>query len=220
MRSMVDDHDVEQCDETFATFVRNDTWYIPTHVTRRMDAYADDEAFRNDERQKFLPSNAWAAWQADADGMVALDPSPEGRRVMRGFYETGLEITGRAHRAGVNIILGTDAGDTYVFPGSGAHDELGELVKAGLTPAEALATATINSARFAGLEAENGTVEVGKRADLVLLDANPLEEIGNTRRIDSVIIGGRVHDRAALDEMLDDVLAAIAAYESGGGTRD
>jgi len=216
MRSMVDDHDEALCEDTFRTLVENGTWYVPTHVTRRMDAFADDPEFRDDERQRFLPADVWDAWQEDADGMVALDPSPEGRRVMRAFYERGLEITGRAHGAGVSVVLGTDAGDTYVFPGSGAHDELGELVKAGLTPAEALAASTIRAAEFAGRADEFGTVAVGKCADLVLLDGNPLVDIASTRRISAVILGGRVYDRAALDEMLAAVVEAIAAAEAEG----
>ena len=131
MRAMVEQHDVAQCDAVFRTFVRNGTWYVPTHVTRRMDAFADDSTFRNDPRSKYIPKPMWQAWNADADRMVALDPSPDGRRIVRGFYEKGLAITGRAHAAGMNIVLGTDAGDSFVFPGSSVHDELGELVKAG-----------------------------------------------------------------------------------------
>lgn len=215
MRAMVDDHDEALCAAEFETLVRNDTWYVPTHVTRRMDAYADDPEFRDDPRRKYIPSFAWEEWQEDADRMVALDPSPEGRRIMRGFYEEGLEITGRAHRAGVGIALGTDAGDTYVFPGSGAHDELGELVKAGLTPAEALAAATVRAAEFLRVEDEYGTVEAGKRADLLLLGANPLEDIANTRAIEMVIFDGRPYDRAALDAMLADIEAAVAALADG-----
>jgi hypothetical protein len=210
MRSMVDDHDEAQCDETFEAFVRNDTWYVPTHVTRRMDAYADDPGFRDDPRRKYIPASAWASWQADADRMVALDPSPEGRRIVRGFYEKGLEITGRAHDAGVSIVLGTDAGDTYVFPGSGTHDELGELVKAGLSPGEALAAGTVRAAEFLRLEADYGTVEVGKVADLLLLTANPLEDIARTRGIEAVILNGEVRTRADLDELLRVVEGRIA----------
>ncbi|MCI0432156.1 MAG: amidohydrolase family protein, partial [Gemmatimonadetes bacterium] len=210
MGSMVDAHDAAQCEATFGTLVRNDTWYVPTHVTRRMDAFADDSAFRADPRAKFVPADLWRGWQEDADRMVGLDPSPEGRRVVRAFYEKGLEITGRAHAAGVKIALGTDAGDTYVFYGSGVHDELGELVEAGLSPAQALAAATIRAAEFLGLEADHGSVTAGKRADLVLLTANPLEDIANVRSIDSVIFGGRVLSRAELDTMLRAVVEAIA----------
>lgn len=213
MRSMVDDHDGETCEAIFATFVENDTWYVPTHLTRRMDAFADDPAFREDPRKRYVPAFLWADWQADADRMVALDPSPEGRRVVRGFYEKGLAITGAAHAAGVKIALGTDAGDTYVFPGSGAHDELGELVKAGLTAAEALAAGTIRAAELLRVEDDHGTVEPGKRADLVLLNADPLEDIGNVREIEMVFLGGRAFDRAALDGMLRGAEEAAAAVE-------
>jgi hypothetical protein len=208
MRSMVDDHDVATCDAEFRTFVRNDTWYVPTHVTRRMDAFADDPAFRSDARSRFLPAQMWEEWQKDADNMVALDSTAEGRRVMRGFYTKGLEITGRAFAAGVPIVLGTDAGDTYVFPGSGVHDELGELVKAGLTPAQALAAATTRAAAFLELESEYGSVRAGMHADLVVLDANPLDDIANVRRIAAVVFQGRVLDRDALNRMLKEVETA------------
>jgi imidazolonepropionase-like amidohydrolase len=215
MRAMVEEHDPAICDATFATLIENDTWYVPTHVTRRMDAYADDPEFRNDPRRKYIPAEAWDEWQEDADNMVALDSTPEGRHVMRSFYEKGLEITGRAHDAGVGVLLGTDAGDTYVFFGSGAHDELAELVKAGLTPAEALAAATVRPAEFLGREDEFGTVEAGRHADLVLLGANPLDDIAHTREIEAVVYRGRLYDRAELDRMLESAAETVAAM--GGG---
>lgn len=91
------------------------------------------------------------------------------------------------HRAGVNLMGGTDLGVKWVAPGVSLHDEMALLVDAGLTPMEALQTATVNPARFLGVSA--GTVEPGKIASLVLLDANPLENIRNTTRIHAVILG-------------------------------
>jgi len=214
LRAMVEEHDEATCAAEFATFVRNGTGYVPTHVTRRMDAYADDPAFRDDPRARYLPAALWAEWQADADRMVALDSTAEGRRTVRGFYELGLAVTGRAFRAGVPVFLGTDSGDSYVFFGSSAHDELGELVKAGLTPAAALAAATIRPAEFLGRADEFGTVEAGKRADLILLGGNPLDDIAHTREIEAVVFGGRVLDRAALDTLLADVEAAVAEADA------
>lgn len=114
-------------------------------------------------------------------------------------YEKGLEITGAAHRAGVQVLVGTDGGDSFVFPGSGVHDELAELVKAALSPAEALRAATSAPAEFLELGGEYGSVEAGKRADLVLLDGDPLEDIGNVRRIRAVIFRGELFDRERLD---------------------
>lgn len=202
MRAMVDEHDPAMCEETFRTMIRNGTWYVPTHVTRRMDAMAHDSTFRNDPRNRFIPPMALDGWRRDADRMVASDPTPEGRRAFADFYRAGLAITGAAHRAGVGVLLGTDGGDSFVYPGSSAHDELGELVQAGLTPAEALRAATLRPAEFLGLAAEHGTVEPGRRADLVLLNADPLADIAAVRQIRAVIFRGELLDRESLDVLL------------------
>ena len=201
-RRMVDEFDPKICQQVFSAFVRNDTWYVPTHLTRRMEAFADDPTFRQDSRSKYIPKARWKAWNEDADGMVKEDPSPEGRKAMKDFYTKGLEITGMAHKAGVKVMLGTDSVDSYVFPGFAVHDELQELVKAGLTPAEALKTATWNGAEFLGRTSDSGSVETGKLADLILLNANPLNDIRNTGKIAAVVLNGRYMDRSALDQLL------------------
>lgn len=220
LRAMVDDHDPARCRELFATMVENDTWYVPTHLTRRMDAFADDSSFRDDPRNRYIPSPMLAQWRQDANRMVELDPSPEGRQAFRDFYRKGLEVTGAAHDAGVGVLLGTDGGDSYVYPGSSVHDELGELVKAGLSPLEALRAATIRPAEFLGLSDRFGTVEEGKAADLILLEASPLADIGNVRRIRAVVHQGRVLDRGRLDELLEGAEETARKVEAmmGGGS--
>lgn len=100
-------------------------------------------------------------------------------------------LTREFHDAGVRLLLGTDAMSTGTVPGYSAHDELGELVAAGLTPYEALRTATANAATFLGSNYRSGTIAAGKNADLVLLDTNPLESIANTRRIAGVMVRRR-----------------------------
>ena len=92
-----------------------------------------------------------------------------------------------------------------MVPGFSLHQELRRFVDAGFTPLEALQTATINPARFLGKLADFGTVEKGKVADLVLLDANPLDDVGNTRKIRAVVADGRYHSRDELDRILADV---------------
>jgi Amidohydrolase family len=207
-RRMIDEYDPKICRNIFSTFVRNGTRYVPTHLTRKMDAFADDPAFRQDPRSKYITRTRWKAWNDDADNMVKAAPSPEGRKAMMDFYTKGLEITGAAHKAGVKVMLGTDSGDSYVFPGFAVHDELQELVTAGLTPAEALKTATWNGAEFLGRTAEFGSLEKGKLADLVLLDANPLIDVRNTRKITAVVLNGQYLDRSALDRLLSTAEAA------------
>jgi hypothetical protein len=215
-RRRLDEYDPQICAPIFDTFKRNNTWFVPTHLTRKMDAFADDSAYRNDPRLTYVPRTQRIRWNDDANGMVRSDTSRAGRRSFMDFYRKGLAITGQAFRAGVPIMLGTDAGDTYVFPGFSVHDELEELVLAGLTPAEALKAATYRGAEYLGRTQELGSVEEGRLADLVLLDANPLERIGYTRRIQAVIFNGLPLERARLDTLLARAETAAESHPFSG----
>src|SRR5262249_31266765 len=103
---------------------------------------------------------------------------------------------------------GTDTGNPFCYPGFSLHEELALMVIAGVPPVEALRSATLNPAKFLGLDKTLGTIEQGKIADLVLLEADPLEDVRNTQRINSVISNGRLFDRKALDKMLTQAEAA------------
>jgi imidazolonepropionase-like amidohydrolase len=121
---------------------------------------------------------------------------------------------GAMHRAGVGILAGTDTPGPFTFPGSSLHEELALFVdRAGLTPLQALRTATLDAARYLEATDSLGTVAEGKLADLVLLDADPLEDICNTQRIHAVVLNGRLLDQAALDA----VLAAVEEAASRNG---
>jgi imidazolonepropionase-like amidohydrolase len=117
-----------------------------------------------------------------------------------------LNLVGALHRAGVPILAGTDAGEEEI--GSSLHEELALLVEAGLSPVEALRAATRNAAEYLDLADSLGAVQKGAIADLVLLEANPLEHIHNTQRIDAVVLNGRYLDRQALDDLLAKAEAA------------
>lgn len=108
------------------------------------------------------------------------------------LQKTGMAVVRQMKDAGVPVLAGTDAGNKGSEPGDSLHRELGLLVEAGLTPMEALQSATRNAAMYLGKQKEWGTIEKGRVADLVLLDANPLEDIRNTRRIAAVVVRGRV----------------------------
>ena len=112
------------------------------------------------------------------------------------------------HRAGVIFLAGTQSSyDAFGTPGFILHDELAIFVQAGLSPFEALKTATVNPAKFMRREKDLGTIEQGKLADLILLDANPLTDISNTRKINAVVVNGRYLSREFLDKLLADVEA-------------
>jgi len=124
---------------------------------------------------------------------------------MQGFrdqYALLKRVTKALHTAGVPLLMGTDAMATAaVLPGTSAHQELHALVGAGLSPYEALKTATVNAAVFLRQPGEFGVVAPGSRADLVMLDANPLQQIGATSRISGVMLRGRWLPKAALDSL-------------------
>jgi imidazolonepropionase-like amidohydrolase len=114
-----------------------------------------------------------------------------------------MRVASAAYREGVPFLAGTDSGGVpYLYYGFSLHDELALLVEAGFTPIQALQAATLDPARFLGFP-DSGTIEVGKRADLVLLTADPLADIHNTRRIEAVILKGRFHDQRELAALLN-----------------
>jgi imidazolonepropionase-like amidohydrolase len=131
-----------------------------------------------------------------------------------GDLEFRLGMVGRMEQAGVPIIGGTDTPNPYVFPGFAVHDELQLLVAAGLSPMWALQTMTRDAARYLGLAGTMGTVEAGKVADLVVLDANPLDDIRNMQRIHAVVVRGRYIGPTERTQILADVERAAAGTPS------
>src|SRR5262249_28381026 len=119
------------------------------------------------------------------------------------FLDKELEVVHLLHEKGVPFLAGTDTpAGVHVFPGFSLHEELQRFVAAGFTPLESLQTATLNPVQFFGLENQLGTVEQGKLADLVLLRANPLEDITNTQEVAAVIARGRYFSSADIQKML------------------
>jgi len=208
---LVDGQDPARCDELMTVMAGSRTWWTPTLQTLRMGAMAHDPEFRADARQDYVPAVLRRLmWAPDADRNAATAIDASGRNVRTALYSLALRHVGEAHSAGVGLLAGTDSFDTYVYPGFSLHDELGLLVEAGLSPAAALRTATINAATYMGLNDRYGSVEIGKSADLLLVSANPLQDISNTRRIEALVFSGHYYDREALDTLL-----AFAARRAG-----
>jgi imidazolonepropionase-like amidohydrolase len=122
------------------------------------------------------------------------------------MYRRRAEIVTLLHRSRVALLAGTDLGLPWMYPGLSLHDELASLVRAGLSPAEALRTATLNPAVYWNRTRDFGTIAAGKLADLVLLDGDPLSDIGNTRRVNAVVLDGQLFERSTIDRLLDDVV--------------
>lgn len=196
---MVAGHDAAACGHAFARMREAGSWFVPTHVTREEDARARDPAFTGDPRLAYLdPLSRWA-YRDDLKSTAARYPDARGEAALRAYFEHGLALTGAAYRAGVPVLVGTDT----ALGGFRYHDEMALLARAGLSPAEVLRAATLDAVRYAGQAHRHGRVAVGHAADLVLLEANPLEDIANTRRLHAVLLAGRLYDRPRLDALLD-----------------
>lgn len=196
-RRMLDEHDPAMADDIFNAMKDSGTWYVPTHLTRRVDAYGEEPLILEDPLIRYLhPLMNWQ-WLEDVNKTINRDPSPGARQTYREFYHKGLELTKKAHDAGVKILVGTD----YIVAGATVHDELAQLVLAGLTPFEALRAATILPAEYFGLEQIYGRVAEGMAADLILLNKNPFEDILHSKNIEAVVFNGNLYDRTKLDKI-------------------
>jgi Amidohydrolase family len=181
--------------QLFLKFVANHTWVTPTLVIAHQLAKPDRQRSSLDARRKYLTTAWLATWSDREEEPDALDK----RR-----YRQALETVRLMQRVGVSLLAGSDTGASNedTFPGFSLQDELIYLVQAGLTPLEALQCATLNAATWLGQLGSLGTIEAGKLADLVLLDANPLQDIHNIRKVRAVVFNGRLLDRDQLDRML------------------
>jgi imidazolonepropionase-like amidohydrolase len=174
---------------------------VPTQIL--MDNYANEltgeQLTSGPEMKYWIPAQV-AGWKDNKDGILANLTVPRTER--DAFIELRRRFLKALHGAGVPILLGSDAPQLWNVPGFSAHRELQALVAAGLTPFQALETGTVNVARFLNEAGRSGVIRVGARADLVLLDANPLHDIANTMRISGVVVNGRWIPAAERDRLL------------------
>jgi imidazolonepropionase-like amidohydrolase len=200
----------EQKQEIFDALLRNDTHLVPTLVTNAMEtlplekvrATIGDTVGEIDSRNRYVSREIRQSWLETVELNAADKERPPPESIAQ-MIDSSNHFLSEARRAGVKMMAGTDTPTTGTFFGFSLHDELALLVETyGMTPMEALRSATALPAAFMGKDSEVGTIEVGKRADLVLLDANPLVDVTNTRRIYTVIANGRVFDRETREQLL------------------
>ncbi len=195
-KRVLDSFDAARANRLCAAFVRYGTWHCPTLSVFQSAVFMDDASLVSNRQDpllvRFLPE-FWLPHPGKDSSNLPLD---------RAVQQKMMEVTAMMYRAGVRLLAGTDTGAPFVLPGFGLHDELELMVAAGVPVSAVLRMATLAPAQFLGRESELGSVGRGKLADLVLLDADPLKSIGNTRLIRAVAADGRVYDRDALDGLL------------------
>jgi hypothetical protein len=173
-------------------------WNVPTQIL--MDNLAGEESAEQlagrPEMRYWFPAqiDQWKSTKRE------FEQEPAGRRLQ--WLLVRRELIRQLQEAGAGLLLGSDAPQMWNVPGFSTHRELEALVNAGLTPFQALTAGTANVAEYFGTVDRTGTIAVGKQADLILLDANPLERITNTRRISGVVLRGRWIPRSEIDTRL------------------
>jgi len=209
MKMLLETQDKGKCDALLRRLAQSQTWQCPTLVWQRGGSFLDQRDLTHDPLDKYVPvywrEVTWKRFASEMMPELQHDPLELRQR----YFKANLQMVGAMHRAGVPFLAGTDtAPGIYILPGFSLHDELADFVEAGFAPMEALQTATSGPAKFLGVENSYGSVETGHIADLVLLSANPLDDIHNTKKIAAVIANGRVFNRATLDRILQQVEAA------------
>jgi imidazolonepropionase-like amidohydrolase len=182
-------------------YAANETFVDPTLIVFDVtNGYLQGKAYTDPSYARYVSAAQEAHWlRTNPPPQIPAEQIP---RIVRSFDELTVPVVGEMRRGGVSLLAGTDVGVRGVVPGFSLHDELALLVRAGLSPMQALQAATRNAAAWFGSLDTLGTVQPGRVADLIILDADPLSDIRNTKRISAVVAAGRYFGRRALDSLL------------------
>lgn len=197
----------------FQQLAKQGTGIVPTILISYNIAYLDENDFANDTILNYLGPKLKESYQWRIERMAG--ESAEVTQARKENFKKVSSLLPLIQKSGMKIIAGTDAGylNTYDFPGLAIHLELQKFVEFGLTPQEALVASVINGPDYFGIT-EFGTVEAGKKANLILLNKNPLEDISATLSIEDVIKDGKVYSREKLDSMLNQIKIWVSQKES------
>jgi imidazolonepropionase-like amidohydrolase len=197
---VVDTYSEAKCRRLAAQFVADGTWQVPTLIRVRTMEFGDDPQYRNDANLRYMPPSTRQMWEGLAQQFPARIP-PAAKETLKQLFALQLKLVKLFEQTGVKMLAGSDLGGGWVIPGFGLHQEFDLLAQAGISPLEVLQMTTLNGAKFLGRERSMGSVERGKDADLVLLDANPVASVQNLHRVHAVIRGGAYYSGDALSDM-------------------
>jgi hypothetical protein len=199
--AVIETYSNKNAQNIFRHFRKNNTWQVPTLSVKYGRTFIDELDAKGDSRAKYVEPSQVNYWKPQV-GFFSRYRTPSYITAQKAYFQKELDLVDEMQRSSVRIMAGTDAPNAYVIAGFSLHDELALLVNAGLTPMEALQTATRNPAEYLGELNSSGTIEKGKFANLILLDENPIADINNTTRINAVIQNGKYLSRLELDRML------------------
>jgi len=207
---VLDTYSESKCASVMQVFVRNDTWQVPTLIRLKGMELSDAPSLMQDPNLIYVDKTTRALWDLLGKRYGTEVPAAA-RDTFRHYYERQQQLVRLMSQQGVRMMTGSDLGGIWVVPGFSLHQEFHELAASGLTPLQVLQATTLNGAVYLHREATMGTVEPGRNADLVLLDANPLLDVRALDRINAVVMKGKLFGASDLDAMKARVAAVYAS---------
>ena len=210
MQQINDTFDEARCRSVASAIAKSGSWQVPTLIRIRTSNFADAPEFRYDPNFKYMSAQNRKDW-IDVTNRFSNKITPAQKLTIQRFWELQLKLARMLDDGGVPMMTGTDSAGGAIVPGFSLHQEFALLAQDGFTPLKVLQMTTLNPARFYGREATMGSVEVGKDADLVLLDADPMESSQNLDRINAVVRNGAFYSRDSLDKKLLEIAGDASA---------
>ncbi len=202
IRKMIEQQDDKKCARLMNQMAKSSSWWVPTLSTLRSAALANNIEAQNDEIFDNIPSLMKTLfWQPDLNNAKTRGFDDQGNFVHDDFFEKAKQQLKQASDLQVKILAGTDTLDSMIVAGYSLHDELAMMVDAGISPLKALQSATLSPAQYNDQEKRFGSIAVGKSAELLILNKNPLENIKNSRDINAVMFNGQLFNQAALSQL-------------------
>ena len=208
-----DSYNAGKCLALAQTFAKNGTWHVPTLIRLRTQAFVDATSYRTDPNLKYVSPATRAVWEAAAVRFTTTIPAPASA-TFKQYFGLVQTLPKLMKQNGIKMLTGSDISSSlsnWVVPGFSLHQEFSLLSDNGLSPLDILQMTTLNGAEFLNRQSTMGTVDVGKNADLVLLDANPITDAANLDKISGVLLKGKYFSKAALEKMKSDVAAIYAS---------
>lgn len=211
VRHLLDTYSEEKCRKLAQVFVAHQTWQVPTLIRLRTSDYANDPIYATAETLRYASPQTRQVWEAVAQ-RYSTALSPDAQDTLHRLYSLQSKIVKMFDEAGVGMLAGSDfGGSAWEVAGYSLHQEFDLLAQAGLSPLEVLQMTTVNGAKFYDRQATDGSVAEGQRANVVLLDGNPIDSVQNLHQINAVVRAGNYYSKEALDSLKQKAAATFAA---------
>lgn len=209
LEKAIDSYDGSKGQKLTKEFIANGTWQVPTLIRLKAMQFGDAREFTDNPNLKYIPAATLKKWR-EVGGDFTKKMPVSAKVTYQKLYALQLKLVKLFEETGVKMMAGDDFGGGWLVPGYSLHLEFDQLQKAGLRPLTVLQMATLNGAEFLGRTSDLGSVEKGKIADLVFLEANPLDDIQNLHKIFAVVRAGRYYSHNQLEKLKNKVLATRA----------